>query len=442
MAQTVSERLAEMNAEFVRVVWCDNASIIRAKAFHVAILAEHEKRGVGMSVARQGVSATQDHLVSNSGLSPVGEIWMVPDWDTLTCVPFAENHAQVMVDMFESGSASPLCPRGFLRRMIESAESSAGITIKAAFENEFTVLSADGAPAPAYESLYGSARSMNHNAALLRGITEALAAQAIQVERFHAESAPGQFEVITRYGDALSAADHQVMFRETVAAVVDAAGQKCTFLPALREDGPGNGCHLHFSLWSDGRNITGNEDSSELSEQAESFVAGVLEHLPALMALTTPSPNSYRRIRPGAWSGAFQVWGYNNREAALRVPTEPIGPTTNVELKTVDATSNPYLALGAVIACGLDGVERALRLPPPTQVPPASLDAIQQRASGIKRLPNKLDISLRALAEDSVILNALGEPLARALIAIRRAEMNDLKDKTLSAEVDLLLERY
>ena len=442
MAQRISERLAEMDAEFVRVVWCDNASIIRAKAFHVAILREHVKRGVGMSVARQGVSATQDHLVYGSGLSPVGEIWLVPDWETLTNVPFAPKQAQVMVDMFEDGSPSPLCPRTFLKKMIADARSSLGIEVKAAFENEFTVLPAEGIPDPSYETLYGSVRSMDRNAELLHGITDALAAQNIQVERFHPESAPGQFEIVTRFGDALTAADHQVRFRETAAAVVGRAGKRCTFLPALYEDAPGNGCHLHFSLWKDGKNITGTSDSSDLSEDANSFVAGVLEHLPALMAITTPSPNSYRRIRPGAWSGAFQVWGYDNREAAIRVPTEPQASTTNVELKTVDATSNPYLAMGAMIACGLDGLKRGLKLPEAARVAPTSLDASEQRASSVRRLPHTLDISLRALAEDPVILDALGKKLARALIAIRKAEINDLKDKTLAAEVDLLLERY
>ena len=213
-------------------------------------------------------------------------------------------------------------------------------------------------------------------------------------------------------------------------------------MPAIRKDGPGNGCHLHFSLWNKGGNITGARVGHELSDRAQSFAAGVLEHLPALMAITTPSPNSYRRIRPGAWSGAFQIWGYDNREAALRVPTEPRGPTTNVELKTVDATSNPYLALGAVIACGLDGLNRDLKSPPPVEVAPGSLDASEQRKSGVKRLPDALDVSLQALTEDSVILDALGEPLARAVIATRRAEMNDLKDVTLDDEVDLLLERY
>ncbi|HAC62567.1 MAG TPA: glutamine synthetase, partial [Cyanothece sp. UBA12306] len=177
---------------------------------------------------------------------------------------------------------------------------------------------------------------------------------------YYPESAPGQQEISIHYADALRAADHQIVFRETVHGVAIQHGLKASFLPKILADKAGNGCHLHLSLWQNGQNITGN-GSGQLSSTAKNFIGGIIHHLPALMALTTPCTNSYRRIRPHFWSGAFSTWGYDNREGAVRVPSNPLPPSpTHFELKTVDASANPYLALGAVIFAGLDGVNRNL----------------------------------------------------------------------------------
>lgn len=161
------------------------------------------------------------------------------------------------------------------------------------------------------------------------------------------------------------------------------------------------------------------------------------------MAITTPSPNSYRRLRPHCWSGAYCAWGMDNREAALRVPSNPLPPSpTHVELKTVDGAANPYLALGGAIAAGLDGIAHGYPLPEPVQQDPGTLSEEERCDRGITLLPQSLDVALGALEANAVLLDALGKPLAQTHLAVRRAELAAMEGMTLEAEVNLLRDRY
>jgi glutamine synthetase len=268
--------------------------------------------------------------------------------------------------------------------------------------------------------------------------------QGILVEQYYPKLGPGQQEISILYAKALSAADQQIAFRETIRAIALQHHLKASFLPKIFADKAGSGCHLHLSIWQDGQNLLPNPEApGELSEIARRFIAGILHHLPGLMALTTPSTNSYRRIQPHYWSGAFRCWGMDNREAAVRVPSNPeeMSPT-HFELKTVDASANPYLALGAVIAAGLDGVRHCFELGEPVTVDPGDLSESERSDRGIERLPINLGESIEQLSGDRVLLDALGAELAQAYLAVRKAEWEAMKDLELEEEVKLLLERY
>ncbi len=442
--------LQDEGIEFVRVIWCDNANVIRAKAVHISALDQHATRGVGISVGQQALAVTQDVVIPETGLSPVGEAWLVPDWGTLSALPYSLGHGRVMGDMVRAGEPWALCPRHFLRRMIARA-ADAGLDFDAAFENEFTLMrqTAEGLE-PADDTPFASTRGMDLSHDVIQVVTSSLIAQGLCVERYHPESGPGQHEISVRHTDALAAADHQIVFRETVHAVAARNNLTATFAPSLSVDGAGNGCHIHWSLRTHGADpgdpassLVGDRDGGDrLSKTAEYFVAGILQHLPALMGITTPSTNSYKRIRPYVWSGAYRVWGYDNREAAVRVPTDPEGPPQHVELKTADATANPYLALGALLACGLDGIARQLPLAPPTQRDPSTLSDDERKEAGIAPLPKSLDEALGHLEADAVLLEALGEPLSKAYRAVKRTEWEQMKDLSHAEEVHLILERY
>ena len=164
-------------------------------------------------------------------------------------------------------------------------------------------------------------------------------------------------------------------------------------------------------------------------------MAGVYEHLPALMALTTPTPNSFRRLRPGAWCGVWRAWGYDHKEAPLRVPTARHGAPTNVELKSSDATANPYLALTGLIAAGLDGIERRLELPEPIDRDPGQMSDAERDARGLRRLPTGLAEALDELESNGVLRRALGQDLTRAYVAVKRSEQSALAGLSLADEV-------
>jgi glutamine synthetase len=170
-----------------------------------------------------------------------------------------------------------------------------------------------------------------------------------------------------------------------------------------------------------------------LSELGRQFVAGVLEHLPALVALTCPSFNSYERLRPDAWAGSTVSWGMDNRECTVRVASSFRGremESTNVELKACDPSCNPYLALGGLILAGLDGVARGLQPPEPARLNPARLSEEERRRSGIRPLPGSLREALQTLQADEVLFPALGDLLGRCIIGVRTAEIEALEQMT------------
>ncbi|MCP4693444.1 MAG: glutamine synthetase, partial [Desulfobacterales bacterium] len=278
----------------------------------------------------------------------------------------------------------------------------------------------------------------------INDLADALIAQGLEVESYYPESGPGQQEMNIRCAGATRAADRQIIYRETVRGVAAQHDVIASFFPKIVEDKAGSGCHINFSLWRDQENISGDPDKpSGLGDEGSRFIAGILNHLPALCALTIPSKSSYRRIRPHFWAGAFRAWGCQNREAAVRVCKNKAGSrASRIEYKTADATANPYIALGALIAAGLDGLEKNLELPEEVVVDPGLIPEEERAARGIDMLPQNLGEALDALRGDQVLLDALGAPLAQSYMAVRQYEWDNLKEMSLEEEVALLAERY
>jgi len=262
--------------------------------------------------------------------------------------------------------------------------------------------------------------------AYVDALVDALERQGIEFEQYYAELGHGQQEISTVHAPALQAADEQVLVRETIRGVAAQHDLIASLAPKPWPEGAGNGCHIHFSLWADGSNRFHDASRDDrLSDEALSFVAGVLEHLPGLCGLTAPSFNSYRRIVPQYWAGAFTCWGHDNREAPLRVPSvfrSIEEASTNVELKAADASCNPYLAVGGLIAAGLDGLERELEPPAPVEVDPVTIAEQERERLGVLPLPATQEEALDALEADPLLLDALGPVLATSYVAVRRSE--------------------
>jgi glutamine synthetase len=386
------------------------------------------RSGIGLTVGMQAMNSL-DQLQPVVGMGPVGEVRLVPDPETFRVLPYAPRTGALLVDHVAlDGEPAPVCQRSFLKRM-EARLAERGARLEVAFENEFSLATVvDGRYVPIDSGLCFSTISASAAQDFVDELVDAFDGQGITLEQYYSELGHGQHEISTGHAPALQAADEQLLVRESLRGVAVRHGLVASLAPKPWLDNAGNGGHIHFSLWElDGsRNRFHDPAASDgLSAEARSFVAGVLEHLPGLCGLTAPSFNSYHRIVPQFWAGAFVCWGHDNREAPVRVPSLFAGmeeASTNVELKSADASANPYLAVGGLIATGLDGLERGLEPPAPVEVDPATIEERERSARGIVPLPGTQAEALAALAADEVLTTALGPVLAESYLAVRRSE--------------------
>jgi glutamine synthetase len=426
---TADELLAtveDRGVRLVRFLWCGNDGTVRAKASARHGLAGRLTAGIGLTVAMQAMNS-RDELQPVPDMGPVGEVRLVPDLETFRVLPYAPHTGALLTDHVRlDGTPAPVCQRSFLKRM-ERGLAERGLELRAAFENEFSLAAAvDGAYVPIDSALCFSTIGMTAAQDYVDELAAALETQRIPLEQYYTELGHGQQEISTAHAPALQAADEQLLVRETIRAVATRQRLVASLAPKPWPENAGNGCHIHFSLWegTSNRFYDGSREDA-LSEIARGFIAGVLEHLPGLCALTAPSFNSYHRIVPHYWAGAFRCWGHDNREAPVRIASPFRGTeeaSTNAELKASDASCNPYLALGALIAAGLDGLERGLEPPKPVEIDPANLSDEERAARGVDRMPSTQAEALDALAADGLLLGALGTDLAGSYLAVRRSE--------------------
>lgn len=418
----------QAGVRLVRFLYCDNGGVIRGKSAHVERLAERIRGGIGLTVAMQAMNSL-DQLQPVEGMGATGEIRLVPDPATFTVLPYAPHTAAMLVDHVSlSGDPYEAGPRNFLRRMSDRL-AERDMVLRCAVENEFSLArEVDGRYVPIDESLCFSTVGMAASADVIDAMVEALEAQGIQLQQYYVELGHGQEELSVEPSPALEAADTQILVRETIRGVATRAGLIASLAPKPWPDAAGNGAHIHFSLWdrSGKRNLFHDPAGRfGLSQTAEHFVAGILEHLPGLLALTAPSFNSYERLLPQHWSSAFVCWGPDNREASVRIPSTLRGAeesSTNIEYKPSDATCNPYIAFGGLIAAAIDGLDRELEPPAPLEIDPATLSDQERAALGAHRYPTSLDAALEQLASDEVLTGAMGDLLTRSYLAVRTSE--------------------
>ncbi|MGI9474808.1 MAG: hypothetical protein ACR2NZ_24975 [Rubripirellula sp.] len=457
---TIVETLQRGKLDLLRVIWCDNGNVIRMKSLFLPTflaklddihttddLLDRIEHQVTISAALQSLPATFDAPAAAADLAPVQDVRLVPDWKTFSVAPTAPTIATVLGDMVLNGSPWAVCPRDFLRRALCRA-GEMDVSIESGFEIEFYLLhpadDSEEIPTPVDRTVYASTVSADEQSAVILAILRALWRQGIPVAQYNPESGPGQQEITLQHCGPLELADRLVLARETIRMVANQHGLIATLIPEMFEEATGSGLHSHFSLWRDERNLLPNGDSPwNLSSIANSFMAGVLDHLPALMAATTPSINSYRRIRPHEWSGAYQAWGIANKEAAIRLINDPKNELpAHFELKTVDASANPYIALGNIINAGLDGIHREMQLPKPVEIDPGNYTDQQREQLHIATLPDRMDVAIGLFESDQVLCNGMGEQFAKAFTAVRRAEFDTMKDMTFDQERLTLLQRY
>ena len=439
--EQVVKAARETGVRLIRFLYCDNGGVIRGKLTHIDGLPGRLKGGIGLTKAMQAFNML-DHLVPLEGMGPVGEVRIMPDPATYKLLPYAPRSAGMTTDLLTlDGHPWAACPRTFLKRMIARAREHA-IVVQAAMENEFILCrEVNGKMLPADEALCFSTIGMHESAAVIDDMVAVFEAMGMQVDLCYPEYGPGQHELTIRHAEALTAADHQIFYRDTVRGVARNHGLFASLAPKPFPDLPGNGCHIHCSLWDPSgltNRMWSEHDPYHVSDLGYHFIAGILAHLPGLVALTAPSFNSYRRLKPHMWASAFTAWGPDNREGAVRIASPLWGQeaaSINFEMKASDPSNNPYLALGALIAAGLDGVTRKLDPGEPMLTDPGRLSDQELKCRGIQRLPSSLSEAADNLEKDEVLMDALGSTLAQAYLTVKRSEHCEFAAQDMEFEI-------
>jgi glutamine synthetase len=443
-AQYVVQRAQAANLRLVRFLYCDNGGIIRGKTTHTNKLASRMQEGIGQTLAMQAFTGVET-LAAVEGMGPVGEFRLVPDPETFVILPYVPNSGSMFCDMIRlDGQPWEACPRSFLKRMCAELAKE-GMRAEAAVEHEFYLAREEGGQyVPADHSLCYSSIGLDEQANVIDEMLAALEAQGLSIELFHTELGPAQQELSIHHADALRAADNVCLVRETIRGVARKFNLFASFAPKPFLDQAGSGAHIHFSLWDNegSGHLPTNlmYDANErnfLSQTGRYFIGGILRHIHALVAITCASPNSYSRLLPHYWSSAYDVYGFDNREAAIRVPSVFHGreaDSMNLELKCADHSGNPYLAFGALIAAGLDGIRNRIEPGEPQAIDPGNYSDEERQRLGIRRLPTSLDEALNALERDKVLTEAMGPLLASSYLAVKRSETAFFSDKSPAEE--------
>ena len=411
----------------VTIAFCDNNGIPRSRTVPAGRLEDAATRGVGITSLFPVFTSTDGITFGHEPLStPSGDLRLLATPERVTRLAGQPEFAWTPGRQFEQdGTRSAYCQRAALERQVERA-AAAGLEVRAGFELEWFIGHAGEELAPAHHGpVYGPTAMLEVDEFCAQLLAD-LAANEVEIGQLHAEYGLAQMELALAPADPVAAADRQLLARQTIHAAARANGLRASFAPVVALEAAGNGWHLHSSVRRDGRPLlAGGDRASGLTADGEAWLAGILRELPAVAAVASPSMPSLLRRRPGYFASAFAFWGVQNREAALRFVPETAmvsADGANVELKPADASGNPYLALAALIAAGLAGLEEGLRLPEPISGDPGSWSDDERRRRGVLTLPTTTDEQAAAVTGSTAVADALGAPLLGAWTAVRRAD--------------------
>lgn len=376
----------------------------------------------------------------------------IPDFQSLTVLPWRKEIAWIAGDVYVRNEPWPYCPRTILRRQLAAAEQL-GYRFMVGVEPEFMLLRRDEkgqyAPHDTLDTLGKPCydlRALHRNLDLMTTLLGYLQEMGWQPYANDHEDANCQFEINWTYADALKTADRHTFFRFMVRTVAEMQGLYATFLPKPFTQLTGNGCHYHLSLWSveTGRNLFLDESDHEgLSCAAYHFLGGVLNHAPALAAVTNPIVNSYKRLRRGTprsgatWTPNFITYGGSNRTQMIRIP----GPG-RIEFRASDGAANPYLATAALLAAGLDGIAQAIDPGPRNDDNLYEVSVEELKRRGIGHLPSSLPEALDAFEADPVVRGALGEAYSDYYLRVKREEWRQYHETVSAWEIETYLGVY
>ncbi|WP_372597987.1 type III glutamate--ammonia ligase [Amphritea sp.] len=443
MPQDLEKFITDNNIKYILAQFVDIHGVAKTKSVPANCLMDVVETGAGFA----------GFAVWGMGMEPHGPDFMARgDLSTLSLVPWQPGYARIVCDGYVNGAPHPYDSRVVLKRQLKLLEDK-GWTLNTGLEPEFylferdsngglvTVDDTDTLTKPCYDY-----KGLSRSRGFLETLVESLQAVDFDVYQIDHEDANGQFEINYTYGDALESADRFTFVRMAAGEIANDMGMVCSFMPKPASDRTGNGMHFHLSITNDeGKNLF-NDDSDVngmgLSKMAYHFMAGILHHAKALCAFAAPTVNSYKRLVVGGsasgatWAPAYIAYGDNNRSAMVRVPYG------RLEFRLPDSGCNPYLVHAAIIAAGLDGIERELDPGAPVNLNLYAMTEEQRKTKGIEILPQNLNEAITALEADTVLTERMGKEIVAEFIKIKRDEWIDYSRHVSDWEVNRYAEFF
>lgn len=401
----------------------------RGRAMRQSELEYYMTKGCGWVPGNMALNPFGE-IVEPNAFGSVGDQRLRPDPDSLSAIfTKAEKPTQVVLSDIVNPDGTPwdCCPRTFLRNAIADLKAETGLSVISSFEHEFMLKdTVSSEPNIAF-----SLKNLLEREPLGSTIMAALEDAGLEPEMWLPEYSPDQWEVTLRPTNALAAADRAILLREIVRNAAFQLGHDATFSPIVEPDGGGNGVHVHVSLQDESGDFVTYDPTKpgNLSDRAGSFAAGILKHAHALTALAASSVISYERLAPGRWSVGGSFLGENNRESILRIcplfasaGSDP-KKQYNLEFRAADATSNPWIILGALIRAGLEGIRA--KLPSPTVVSGdiSGLTSEERNELRIEALPSSLEDAMERLAGDETARGWFSPRFFDTLMTVKAAEV-------------------
>ncbi|MFW9962534.1 MAG: glutamine synthetase family protein [Candidatus Sifarchaeia archaeon] len=405
--------------EFLRLIFSDLLGCSRSIEVGYDRLAEIVEQGLvidGSSVPGYSSVNESDVLLRPSRATP-----LIQPWDTSAAYLLCRIHEV-------TGEPHPRDPRNILRK-INSIAAEKGLMLMIGCELEFFTVTKQrqNGIAPIDQGGYFSSQPQDFALDFRRDVIRTLRDLGIETTSHHHEVARGQQEIGLHYVEAETAADNIMLSRIVISEMAYRRGMIATFMPKPFSDQNGSGMHFHQSMWGlDGsRNLFAGSGEFALSQMAIAYIGGILKHATALAAILAPNVNSFKRLVPGFEAPTRVAWGYRNRSTMIRVPFfNGFEKAARIELRCPDATASPHLVIASILVAGLDGIEKRLEPPDPTD------KDLYEPGVSYRSLPVSLEGALEKLEKSSLLRSVLGDSVIESLVTMRKREWKEYVEST------------
>jgi glutamine synthetase len=435
------KRLAvEENVKFIRLQFTDILGTIK----NVEIPISQLEKALDNKMMFDGSSIEGFVRIEES------DMLLYPDLNTWVVFPWTAEKgkvARLICDIYTpEGKPFEGDPRNNLRRVLKEMEELGFTNFNLGPEPEFFLFKLDEKGEPSLElndqGGYFDLAPTDLGENCRRDIVLELEEMGFEIEASHHEVAPGQHEIDFKYADALTACDQIQTFKLVVKTIARKHGLHATFMPKPLYGVNGSGMHMNLSLFKNGENAFFEPGGDlEMSDTARQFIAGILKHAPAFTAVTNPTVNSYKRLVPGYEAPCYVAWSARNRSPLIRIPASR-GLSTRVEVRSVDPSANPYLAMAVLLKAGLDGIKNKITPPAPVDRNIYVMSKEERIEEGIVDLPATLAQALDQLKANEVIVSGLGEHIMEHFVEAKEIEWDMFRTVVHQWERDQYMSTY